>query len=319
MLLLSGWPGSFYEFYDAIDSLKNKYDNDERYFDILVPSIPGYDYSTPLNEKFNVVDTARLYDALMRHLFGDECKYFVHGEDWGSLIATAIGQMYPKRVAAIHITMAGFIRPFDLQFITKIFMTELFPSMMLTDEEKALNISFSLKTRLLTLLRETGYMHIQATRPDTVGIGLTDSPAGLMAYILEKYSVWSFNFENEVLGSHDGSLEKFSKDDLLTIITLYWMTNSITSSMRYYKCSLPLKNDWFQFDLSKFPTPSSLPVAITYALNELDHTPYTVLKHAYPNLVQYKLLKTGGHFGLFHNPGELLPHLINFIDNVSKV
>ena len=282
-----------------------------------MPSIPGYDYSEPLNQKYNVIDTARLYDGLMRHLFGEELKYFVHGEDWGSLIATAMGQMYAKHIAGVHITMAGFIYPLDLKFISKMVMTELFPSIMLTDAEKESNIDYSLKKRLATMLRETGYMHLQATRPDTVGMGLTDSPAGLMAYILEKYSVWSFNWENEIIGNHDGALGKFSKDDLLTIVTIYWMTNTITSSMRYYKCSLPPKSDWFLYDLSKYPTPSSLPVAVTFALNELDHTPYSVLQHVYPNLVQYKILKSGGHFGLFHNPTELIPHLVNFIDSVN--
>ena len=317
--MLSGWPGSFYEFYKAIDHLVRNFDNEQRYFDIVIPSIPGYDYSIPLYEKFGVVDTARLFDGLMRYLFDDTTKYFVHGEDWGSLIGTAVAQMYPKRISGIHITMAGFTFPIDLTYLSKLIITELFPSIMLTEEEKATNLSYSLKTRLATMLRETGYMHIQATKPDTVGMGLTDSPAGLMTYILEKYSTWSFNYENEVLNSHDGGLNKFSKDDLLTIVTLYWMTNTITSSMRYYKCSLTqTSSDWFEFDLSKFPTPKSIPVSITYAPNELDHTPFTILKHSYLNLIQFKILKIGGHFGLFHNPEELLPHLVTFIDTVNN-
>lgn len=225
--------------------------------------------------------------------------------------------MYPSHIKGSHITMATPPSPTnDLTTLTTILLFELFPSYFLTQEEKEANITFSLVKRIPVILRETGYMHIQATKPDTVGFGLTDSPVGLMAYILEKYSTWSNNYETEVINNRDGSLNKFSKDDLLTIVTLYWMTNTITSSMRYYKCNFgKTSSNWFDYDLNMYPTPKSVPFAITYAPNEIDHSPYALLKKRYSNLVQYKITKAGGHFGLFDNPNELLPHLINFIDN----
>jgi hypothetical protein len=254
----------------------------------------------------------------MRHLFGDECKYYVHGEDWGSIIASALAQMYPIRVSGIHITMASFIFPLDLGFISSSILTDLFTNLMLTEQEKQSNITFSFKKRFNKMLRESGYMHIQGTKPDTVGVGLTDSPAGLMAYILEKYSTWSYNYDTEIINHHDGSLDKFQRDDLLTIVTLYWMTNTITSSMRYYKCSLTrTSSEWLEYNLFMYPTPKGLPVGITYAPHELDHTPYSVLKQTYPTLCQYNILKNGGHFGLFHNPTELLLHIVNFIDSIE--
>jgi microsomal epoxide hydrolase len=313
ILLLNGWPSAFYEFYEALDYITK---NDQRSFDIIVPSMPGFAYSTPLTKIFDLFDIARTYDGLMRHLFGENSRYFIHGEDWGSVIASTLAIMYPKRVSGIHISMVPPTSSITKRTILTTLITDMFPSCMLTVEEKASNFQFSLSKRFVKLIKGTGYFHQQATKPDTIGFGFTDSPVGLMTYILEKYSIGSFSYS--VVGTKDGNLNKLSRDDLLSVVTIYWMTNSMTSSMRLYKNSMSqLGDEWPKNSISKYSTPVSVPVAVISFPNEVDHTPYAVLRKIFGNLKQYSIMKSGGHFAAFVEPKATMDDFIKFIDSVA--
>ena len=106
IVLMDGWPGSFFGFYKMLDYIKEN--GDKRYnYDIVIPSIPGYGYSTPLNRPVDATDTAQLVDALMRYLHGEDVKYYIHGEDWGSIITQITAKLFPNRVQGIHVTLPG--------------------------------------------------------------------------------------------------------------------------------------------------------------------------------------------------------------------
>ncbi len=160
-----------------------------------------------------------------------------------------------------------------------------------------------------------GYMHLQATKPDTLAQGLTDSPSGLLAYILEKYSSWSFDYESKIVGRKDGGLENFNRDDLLTITTIYWMSNSISSSVRFYKNFFDLygKSDGFETEMMTSKISEKVFVGVQYGINELALSPSKLIKLRYQNLVKYEIVENGGHFAAFGQPEITAKNFVDFL------
>jgi pimeloyl-ACP methyl ester carboxylesterase len=314
VMLLDGWPGSYFGFYRMIEYMSEKFDQIS--FDILVPTIPGFLHSTPLRKPLDVIDTAVLFDTLMRYIHGENAKYYVHGEDWGAFVTTTLGTLYPDRVKGIHLTMVGGSQ-MNSNILTYSLFGDYFPSYFYTKEEiesgvkERYGLSFVIK-QLLKL----GYFHIQATFPDTHAHGLTDSPIGLLADLMEKYARVTFNFETQIIGTKDGLLHKFNKDDLLTIVMLYWTTNSISSSIRIYKT-----NSEFMFSTAHFKNKifnaivmSNVSVAYQFFENDLNFNPKRVVLQKYPGLIQYNIVKNGGHFASFQNPVKSADDFVNFIN-----
>ena len=131
---------------------------------------------------------------------------------------------------------------------------------------------------------------------------------------MEKYSSWSFNLENEILGHKDGGLSEFDKNDLLTIITIYWMTNSISSSVRYYKVNFAASfTKWPQKFFSNAIVPEQVKCGVQYSRNELVMHPYVELAKRYVNLKQYIIAATGGHFAAFQIPELTAYNFAQFI------
>jgi len=128
----------------------------------------------------------------------------------------------------------------------KFFAGMFFPSLVFNNPENDYNKMFPFLDKFYFLLRESGYMHLQATKPDTIGSALIDSPVGLAAYILEKFSTWT-NPSN-VRKSDGGLTEKFTLDELLTNIMIYWTSNNVASSMRFYKESFVKITHEYQLD-----------------------------------------------------------------------
>lgn len=320
IMLLDGWPGSFYCFYGLIDYWKENA-NKKFNYDIVVPTIPGYGFSTPLEQPMDTTDTAFIFDALMRFLHGEKVRYFVHGEDWGADIATSLAQYFPKRVAGLHQTMVFGAEPFDPYYLFYSAVSAVVPSLIYTPEELENNfqVKGSFGAKFMTILKEAGYLHLQATKPDTVGHALTDSPVGLMAYVLEKYSTWSFDFATEIKGIKDGGLARYNRDDLLTIITVYWMTNSIHSSMRYYKVNFSKFGEGFpKGSLMGAKVSGQVPLAIQSFKNELGHEAAFFVKFKYDNLKQFKIENDGGHFSAFQHPKATGDDLNKFISSILE-
>jgi hypothetical protein len=204
---------------------------------------------------------------------------------------------------------------FDLKFIYYGVLGILAPNLVYTKDEKDNPNLFNI-IRFIKLIFSAAYFHLQATKPDTIGHAFTDSPVGLLAYILEKYSLASFGTNGEILGFKDGMLDNFSKDELLTIVTYYWTTNSFTSSMRFYKNQMitALSSVQPKAQLAYAKVPEQVAVSIHYFKNEILILPYYLLKNKYPNLISYKLETFGGHFAAFENPVSTAKNFIEFIN-----
>ncbi|GIY15768.1 epoxide hydrolase 1 [Caerostris darwini] len=227
ILVTHGWPGSFYEFYKMIPLLTTPSSERDFVFEVVCPSIPGYGFSEAPHQKgFDARSAARLFVILMERLGHD--RFYVQGGDWGSLVSTLLGKYYPNKVIGVHVNM--FFASLKGWNLLKGIAIAYFPSLIPAAEYKAF-YPFMKKVKLL--LEESGYFHIQSTKPDTVGCALADSPVGLAAYILEKFSTWT---DPEGRSSPDGNLtKKFTLDELLTNVMIYWVNNNITSSVRFYK------------------------------------------------------------------------------------
>ena len=208
LILTHGWPSSFLELLPLVPLLTSPRANgiDAPAFDLVIPSLPGYGFSErPAQANYRTV--ARLWHKLM-HGLGYE-RYGAGGGDFGAGVATYMAIENPAPMIGIHLTTM-----------------ELWPptgegTRSLTEAESAYVTQVHHWDEV-----ERGYSAIQSTRPQTLGYALNDSPAGLAAWILEKWRAWS---------DSDGDLEaRFSQEFLLTMLTLYWVTETITPSMRDY-------------------------------------------------------------------------------------
>ncbi|KAI8505997.1 epoxide hydrolase [Branchiostoma belcheri] len=311
LLLVHGWPGSVYEFYKMIPMLVDPTSHggrDEDVFEVIAPSIPGYGFSEmPHKKGFDQMAAAQMFHKLMERL-GFE-KFYVQGGDWGALITRIMSLLKPSVVKGLHNNMQ-LVNAGDPRLIFRIMVGSVFPSLVgVKPEEHDRVYPYGSKV-LMGLLRETGYMHIQATKPDTVGFALNDSPVGLAAYILEKFSTWT-NPANKELAN--GGLEKYyTKDELLTSVMIYWLTGTITSSMRFYKET---------FEGKAMETTSlqvTVPTGMAAFPHELGHNPEAWCRLFYTDLVHYTLMPDGGHFAAFEKPALLAEDIRAFVRKVES-
>lgn len=210
LIITHGWPGSFVEFDAVIEPLAHP----ERFggrvedaFDVIAPSLPGYGWSSPPPEPITTRDVATLWNELMTTVLGYP-RYTAQGGDWGSLVASWLGVDVPDRVVALHINMMGLCP----------YLGE--GSAPLTEAEEAWVAAARRQLR-----RETGYQAIQGTKPQTLAYGLTDSPAGLAAWIIEKFHGWSDPMAAE---------PPFSLEQLVTNVMVYWVTGCMSSASWLY-------------------------------------------------------------------------------------
>jgi microsomal epoxide hydrolase len=213
LVVLHGWPGSVFEFYKIIEPLADPQAHGGRAedaFHVVCPSLPGYGFSGPTTRPgWDVRAVAQSVAALMARLGYD--RYGAQGGDWGALVTTQLGVVDAEHLDGIHLNMLVCGPPPDADD----------PLAGLTPQERA-----DLAGMGGYQQHETGYQRIQGTKPQTLGTGLNDSPAGLAAWIVEKFRTWS---------DCDGDVEqRFTKDELLTNITIYWVTQTINSSIRLY-------------------------------------------------------------------------------------
>lgn len=267
IVLTHGWPGSFLELSGVAERLAED-------FDVVVPSLPGYGFSQrPETGGVNPVRIAELWAKLMSGL-GYE-RFVAQGGDWGATITTRLALLYPERLAAIH-----------LNYIPGSYAPYLGPgSQPLSAAEEEF-----VAARDRWLEEEGAYGHLQATRPRTLAYGLNDSPIGLLAWIAEKLRSWS---------DCDGDLEsRFSKDEILENVSLYWLTQTVGSSMRLYReaRAVPLafgKGERVRVPcaVSRFPKDAPMP-------------PREWVERAY-DVVRWTEMPRGGHFAALEEPDLL--------------
>ncbi|XP_050669369.1 juvenile hormone epoxide hydrolase-like [Leptidea sinapis] len=284
LLLLHGWPGSFVEFYEAIPALTAVRPDRNFALELIIPSLPGYGFSSgAIRPGLGADKVAVIFKNLMNRL-GFK-KYYIQGGDWGALIGSNMASFFPQEVIGFH-TNLPLIMSSKATFLR--ILGAIYPPLLVSREVE--DRVYPLSNYFGFLLQETGYFHLQITKPDTVGVALSDSPAGLAAYVLEKFSTW-------VCPDHrykqDGGLPyRFTKDRLIDNLMVYWTTNTITTSMRLYKETFNSRYMGLRMD----DIPTSVPTWVTQAKYEVSYTLNLVLKSKYPNLVNETILDDGGHF-----------------------
>ncbi|KAM6461811.1 epoxide hydrolase 1-like [Liasis olivaceus] len=314
LLMVHGWPGSFYEFYKIIPLLTGQADHlsnrEDVVFEVICPSIPGYGFSEPPHQQgFDTIAAARIFHKLMQRLGFQE--YYLQGGDWGSRITMNMAQMLPKSVKGLHLNMV-FVSKFGWSTLVDLLLGGYVPWLVGLTREDSRRM-FPYFKNIYYMLRETGYLHIQATKPDTAGCGLNDSPVGLAAYILEKFSTWT---DKSFCSMEDGGLErKYSLDELLTNVMIYWVTSSIVPSMRFYKENLSK-------DPSTLPDARLgvyVPTGIAAFPNELAHCPRSWAKKKFKKIVTYTYMPRGGHFAAFEEPELLAQDIRQFVKKVEHL
>jgi pimeloyl-ACP methyl ester carboxylesterase len=276
LILTHGWPGSFLEMMRIIPLLTDPGSyggSSSDAFDVVIPSLPGYGFSDrPARPGMNVFRIAELWTGLMNELGYN--RFAAQGGDLGAAVSTALGLRHPDLIIALHLNyIPGSYRPF------------LEPDAKLTSAEEEF---FKVAGRWAD---EYGaYAHVQRTRPQTVAYGLNDSPAGLAAWILEKFREWS---------DCDGDVyRRFTRDELLANVTLYWMRETIHSSFRLY---FEGRKAPLQFGKGEY---IHAPTAIAHFPKELPFPPRVWIERGY-NVQHWTEMPRGGHFAAAEEP-ELL-------------
>ncbi|KAK2586580.1 hypothetical protein KPH14_011459 [Odynerus spinipes] len=291
LLLIHGWPGSFLEFNKVIPLLTTPREDPDFIFEVIVPSLPGYAYSDASTiPGLNHIHTAILFKNLMLRLGFNQ--FYVQGGDWGSFINNYMSAMFPQHVLGMHSNMCLSTQPYTM---LKSLFFSFFPSLIVSDENY--HLMYPLFYHIMKKIEHGGYLHIQSTKPDTIGVALSDSPVGLAAWILEKFTV-STSFNDETKWD-DGVLEKYTIDELIDNLMMYWATNSITTSMRMYAESVTY-NVIFELKPQKWQI--KVPSACAQFPNEIVYQPEGLLKDAYVNLVRVNRMPRGGHFAAMEEP-----------------
>jgi pimeloyl-ACP methyl ester carboxylesterase len=279
LLLAHGWPGSVWEFYKLIPRLTDpaRFGGDPAdAFTVVVPSLPGYGFSfRPEQQRFGTVEIADAFAELMTAL--GHRRFAAQGGDWGALIVSRLGHAHAGRTIGIHVNLmfAGPERGRD-----------------------AADGAAYLAEAKRWMSEEAGYQRIQGTRPQTLAYGLTDSPVGLAAWIVEKFRAWS---------DCGGDVERrFTKDELLTNVMLYWVTGAIGSSF------------WPYYAFHHAPwRPSAAerveaPTAYADFPREILRPPRAWAERAY-NVTRWTTMPSGGHFAALEEPDLLAEDIRAFL------
>ncbi len=275
LILTHGWPGSVVEFLDVIgpltDPVAHGADAADA-FHVVVPSLPGFGFSDkPTTTGWGVERIATAWITLMKRLgYG---RFFAQGGDWGAAITTAIGMRGRPECAGIHLNM-------PLIYPGKDDLAKL------TEAEQASVASMKFYRR-----SDSGYAKMQRTRPQTLGYGLTDSPAGQAAWIYEKFHAWTDN---------DGVPESaLTRDAMLDNIMLYWLPATAASSARLY---------WESLDSFR-TTPLALPVGVTIYPKEFSRPSRRWAERNFANIIHWNETDRGGHFAAFEQPDLFVAEL----------
>ena len=282
LIITHGWPGSFMEMNKLIALLTT---NPEFSFDLIIPSIPGFGFSQKINAPgCNLWFIGDLWSKLIKEL-GYE-KVLAQGGDLGAGVSTALASKHPENMLGLH-----------LNYIPGSYFPFLSPDEKFTEEEIQ-----SLKNTEDWYTAEGAYAHQHRTKPLTLGYALNDSPVGLCAWIIEKFHGWS---------DCNGNIESvFTKDELLSNVSLYWFTETIHSSIRLYNenSRAPLhfsKNDFI-----------NIPVGIARFQKEDPFPTRKFIERGY-NIHHWTDIPIGGHFAAMEQPELLANDIIQFAKKIA--
>ena len=288
LLLSHGWPGSVWEFHKILPMLTDpaRFGGDPAdAFTVVAASLPGYGFSFRSNQpRFGIAEIADAFARLMTDVLGYR-RYAAQGGDWGAFVTSVLGLRYPDRVLGIHLNLLTAGR-------------EGAPPEPPSPEQAAYREQLK-----RWQAEEAGYQWIQGTKPQTLAYGLSDSPVGLAAWIIEKFRTWS---------DCGGDVERrFTKDELLTNITIYWATGAIGSSFWPYYAR--------RHEGSPIPADARIEVPAAYARfpREILHPPRAWAERAY-NLRRWTVMRAGGHFAALEEPEALAADIRAFFKDLRE-
>jgi pimeloyl-ACP methyl ester carboxylesterase len=290
LLITHGWPGSFVEFRKLIGPLTEPQlygGRAEDAFHVVIPSLPGFGFSgEPQERGYNPERMAHVLASLMQRL-GYE-RYGAQGGDWGAIINRVHAARYPDRMIGLHSNFVLASPPEDPAVRAAVPAAE----------------TAAREARAAFMANEVGYQQIQGTKPQSLGVALNDSPAGLASWIVEKFHGWSDIDQQSV----DGLEAKFTKDEILTDISVYWFTASITASTRIY------------YESRNFPASEptgyiTVPTAGALFPAEIYITPRLWAESQY-NIVRWTPMPRGGHFAAMEEPELLLEDVRAFFSSL---
>lgn len=274
LLVMHGWPHTFALQLDFARLLPD--------FHVVVPSLPGFAFSPAADETFDEARVAELMHALMTDVLGYD-RYLTYGEDVTANISDLIAATHPEHVAGIIATHAHF--PTDEE-----------RARLTADDERAFFARIDATGR-----PDGGYAHLQGTRPDTLATGLNDSPVGLLAWLSEKLIEWS----DTPAGDPARVEQRLSRERILTEATIYWATQTISSSFRPY----------FERREATIP-PVVVPAAVAIQRHEHDY-PESLARRFYHDLRSFDRLTEGGHFAVAEVPTEMADRTRRFAREIG--
>jgi len=279
ILITHGWPGSIVEQLKIIGPLTDPPSvggRAEDAFDVVIPSMPGYGFSgKPTGTGWNPERIARAWGELMPRL--GYPRYVAQGGDWGSPISSAMARQAAPGLVGIHINLPAAVPP---EIAAVLAVGGPAPA-GLSDKERA-----AFEALDMFYKKYRAYAQVMGTRPQVIGQALSDSPAGLAA--------WMYDYNN-------GEPERLlARDDFLDDVTLYWLTNTAASSARLY---WETAGQSVLLAAAQMTSDIALPVAITVFPDEVYRTPETWARRAYRNLIYFHEVDKGGHFAAWEEPG----------------
>lgn len=263
LLLLHGWPDTPLSYFDMIELLDSHYE-------LIIPTLPGFGLPGPA-KGLNSEKASTILLELMNDL-GFE-KYYIHGEDFGAAIARQMALDSPETVKAIHVTMLSHANAFDPDDI---------------NQDDPYEVS-SLKASQRYINELSGYSTIQSTKPQDIAYSMSDSPAGLLAWISSQFVAWS---------SPD---KKIKNDYLIDTVMVYWLYNTLPSSARYYQLST---DTWLGETKN-----NSVPTAVTVMPNDIG-LPIKRIAKKTDNIIRWTYAEKGGHFAACDSPKFLTKEII---------
>ena len=270
LLLTHGWPDSFLRYAKLFPLLSN--------YHLVVPSLPGFAFSALPDRGFlDNAEVADIWHRLMVDVLGYK-NYFASGGDMGRGVTCYLAARYPKEIIGIHLTDVGFVG-----------------EIVSSPDEKLNSEELDYKRKANKWMRDEGaYINIQSTKPQTLAYLLSDSPVGMAAWITEKYHSWS-------------DWQLMTMNDICDCLTLYWMTNTASTSIRAYH-----GNSFTLPPLGRISRPTAI-AAFPY---DVLPAPREWVERNYP-VVMYSTMPRGGHFTALEQPGPFAQNITEFISRIS--
>ncbi|KAI7876171.1 alpha/beta-hydrolase [Lichtheimia hyalospora FSU 10163] len=299
LLLINGWPSTFYEYHKVIQPLRDG-ELGGQPFHVIVPSLPGYGFSDPPKlTGHGVPENGEILAELM-HILGYD-KYLVHGSDWGSVIGRSIAVQHKEHCKGYHTVMPTVNPPLPTLgniLFHPLKVAKLCAGMIVGFDTVYGAGKFKLKGKNFADAMgdsDAGYRAIQGTRPYTLSQGLSDSPAGLLSWMLEKFHNWTYHPAQKK--DTQGLPDTITPDEFLTHVSIYWLTNTMSSSMRIYYEAIAAVEQMTQ----SMDTYVQVPTAVGYFPSEMSRFPREWLEYG-TNLQQWNEFDLGGHFPAMEEP-----------------